>query len=56
MELSRKESLLTRIGECITQLRQAEKALQKGEFAHSAIYVGNVQGQLPVMRQQLVRG
>lgn len=55
MESVQKEGLLARIGECITQLRQAEKALHKEELAHSAIYVGNVQDQLPKIRQQLVR-
>lgn len=56
MERTQKEGLLARIGECITQLRQAEKALYKEELVHSAIYVGNVQDQLPKIRQQLVRG
>lgn len=56
MERTLKESLQARLSECITQLKQAEKALHKDEFAHSVIYLGNVQNQLPVIRQQLARG
>lgn len=56
VERTSKEMLLARLAECIKQLRQAEKALDKDEFTHSAIYVGNVQNQLPAIRQLLIRG
>ncbi len=55
MESEKKDNLLSWLGECITQLKQAEKALYKEEFVHSAVFISNVQDQLPKIRQQLIK-
>lgn len=37
------------------QLIHALRALRQGQIQHAAVYIGNVQNQLPSLRMRLVR-
>lgn len=53
---SRKQQLEMQLNQMIVQLKEAQKSLFKEEYAHAAIFIGNVANQLPAMRMQLARG
>lgn len=56
MSNEKKEELSCRLNEMIVQLQQAVKYLRKDDFVGASIFVGNVQDQLPMTRQRLMRG
>ena len=55
MTNTEKTRLETQLEDYVRQLTQALRHLRTGQMQHAAVYVGNVQNQLPGLRMRLVR-